>query len=1186
MASSSSAASPGFQVSHVDDVRRQRRLVVSRLGDYHEVHVTPLPSADDTATPGLSQSGVAPAASLVALVMDVSGSMAASKLLEPLKTAWKSLAKEYLATGLYRVVLIAWAYDVAHYELTEANLDVVFAELANDAVIQAKRASGKVAPNEFHEQYWSGRTMPRLGFERLLEVLNSTAACADLTVVFSTDGAFSQAPKDDYFGDVSGKVMTDAFLTELGAKMSALAIPVSMKYLGILQDHVPDAQRLMKVFPACEYSYAPDPFSIAPKTQTIVDAIREQVGTSMTLQVSVGGKVSNTLLVEGMYMVQTDTLTFPGLTSVSVPTSAAGDVPSEFFMHRRACFGIFTRIEMLKEEYFAGQSILQAVKECDQQLTALLATIEKVGTGGAEKNRTRKYLFSVMRFKNELQQFAAKQLQASEVANARLLLSKNQQLHLTLHNRYSNAVAKQITRNSDRVFEVKFDAKVEPTAGPADDARTFTVVAKVQQQQEAPGGPANSGTKEYTYQSVAVPRAVAEDESIDFITVDSFADAYASGDTRCQCVLIKKQPGETEFHTPSHIKLEAVNAQVTLSCILNTIQLRVEVEGYASLFDRPFTGETAAQFYNAVLPTYAPNLEVNARWRLRQLLGYINGGHELAFSNHSIDIYIPAVISLWSQYFETKSTKTLTDAVLLMLAFGKIKRWLKVGNQHAPKAFTAEQNVQMFLNGESGTHAFPSYWEPLIHAMLATRAVRSAPKAATAAATVSGVAPQLAPTSAASSEESKEQQEKAAQLQQQQEQVEQPVVEKEEEEESKEQQEAKADDVEADVVATMMGSMTLDKNHAIDWAKFRSVLMGEQMCKMAKYKGDGLYASCLVPMIKEIIAECNLLEVPDFKALPEFKGESEKMQQLVDGLVSKSRFELAARLLTVAPLLDAALWQEVERTYTIPVGLNARIQAALADDVTRVAVPTNPEVVAWTAVANDFPSNSTRRGMTKAPRDVLIKKAQLVLNESLDGERRRMFFKRRLDAFVETHGWFPMVMTPSQLAWLRAAVQYPDSDCERFIAEFQERFAAHLHNEQVFTKVPNEVYRERLAANLRLLWVERRSVLGQHGTAMTLSVTSLPKHRCGHPLCPEFLRFNRALESDHLKDLGLDLPPGDESRVWYPSMHMRLSENIHRSKADCVGVMMEGARRYCGAPHLEILQRMYESHWDMFSGQR
>ena len=1370
--SSSSAAAPVFEQFHVGDVQRQRRLVVSRWGDYNEVHVTPLQITQDqtaTATDTATPAAVPPAvSSLVALVMDVSGSMASSGLLEPLKTAWKKLAKEYLAAGLYRVVLIAWAYDVAHYELTEANLDEVFTQLANDRVIQEKRKNGTALPSDFHEEHWSGRTFPRLGFERLLQVLSQEPSpCSDLTVVFSTDGAFTQGEKDKYFGDVSGKVLSESFLTELGARVSALNMPVNMKYLGILQDHVPDAQRLMKVFPACTYSYAPTASDIGVKTQAIVDAIREEVGTSTTLQVSVDGKVSNALLVEGMFMVRTNQLEFPGLPPMQRSPNAP-TAPSDLFLHRRASHGVLMRLEGLKDQYLAGQSILQAVKECDQDLLSTLTAVEKLGTGGAEKNRTRKYLYGVMRFKNELQQFAAKQLQASEVGNARLLLSKNQQLNLTLHNRYSNAVAKQITRNSDRVFEVEFAAKVEPSTT-VTDATDFIVVAKVMQEQAAPGGSAKAGIKELTYRSNAVPRAIAEDETIDFITMDSFADAYASGDTRCQCVLIKKQPGEGEFHTPSQIKLEAVNAQVTLSCILSTIQRRVEVEGYASLFDKPFTGETAAQFYNAVLPTWAPNLEVNARWRLRQLLGYINGGHELAFSSHSFDIYIPAIISLWTQYFETKATKTLSDAVLLMAAFGKIKRWFRIGNQASPKAISPEQNVKLFLSGDHGAHAFPSYWEAVVHAMLTTRPVRSAAPSAQVSPMVA--ASTLAPDSAASAAvpvaevaESKEQQEASAgatavassmldvactnlctalvipvpaklhavinairskhdrayprwtphisiksrfvdpasfgavlpaletalqdqaafqvtlntvgsfdirdeasvHLSMSEENAEvqslfktvESTLAKLSSAKAKQASSSKAfhphltlgqcpgnkapswceelrawldaqggsftfevdhldvlqrdpnnkdvpfrvfktialkkdegeeeekDGVEAAQAALedlALEAAASSKHDNLDWSKFRSILMSEQLCKMAKFKGDALYAECLVPMIKEVITECDLMQVPDFTELPVFKGESDKMRQIIDGLVSKSRFELSARLLTVAPLLDAALWHHVESKYAIPSDLNARIQAALANEVTRVAVPSAPELVAWTAVANDFPSNNTRRGLTKSPRDVLLKKVQLVLNLSLDGERRRLFYKRRLDAFVHSHGWVPLVFTQSQEAWLRAIVQAPAGEGpDRFVAEFQQQFAAPLRNEQSFTKVPAEVYRERLEANLRLLWADRRNILGQQGQLLTLSVTSLPKHRCAHPLCPEFLRYNRALESDHLKDLGLDLPPADEFRIWIPSMHVRMADHIHRTKIEFVRSMMEIARRYTGEPQHAGLQAMYEAHWDMF----
>lgn len=1191
----------------LDDSKRRRRLVVQRLGSYHEVLVKPLAddvrsSSSTSASPDTSEL----ATSLVVLLADVSGSMEQSNCLAPLLSSWKALAKEYLLAGTHRVVFIPWANDSTSFHITdEASLNKAFDSFSQ--YFQNEKIN------------WNSRTFPRLGFDQLEVILkqlgvntsgsgsgSGSGSIQNVTLVFSTDGQFSQNPVDGYFGNVSHKVMTESYLTQLGAVMSGLGVPVSMQYLGILNDHVPDAKSLMRVFPACRYLFAATSAQIAPQTQVIIDALKEEVSTSNTLQVSIDGKTTNALLMEDMFMVNASIgkVLFPGaIQVVNSNDKVEVEAPSELFMLRKRCFDVLTLLHQLKEVYLSGGDILSSVKESDQQLTDVLQCVEKSGNGGAEKNRTRKYLFSVMRFKNELQQFAAKQLQASDVSNARLMLSKNQQLTLTLHNRYSNAIAKQITRNSDKVHEVTFetkmittlpvtsasseasagDATASPSSSTAAAATTaasggggggvdFVVTVSVQNGQVVPGGPSNIGSTMHTYTSKNVPTMVAHDETIDFITTDTFAEVYANGDTRCQCVLIKKQPGESEFHTPSHIKLDTINAQVSMSTIMSTIQQRVEVEGYASLFTRPFTGTTAVEVYNAVLPTYSPNFEANVRWKLRPLLGYIIGGHELAFTSHCIDIYVPAIVSAWSQYFENKSKKYLEDAMLLTLAFGKIKRWLRVGNAFDPKKITPEQNVHMFLNGDNGSHAFPNYWEPVIYAMLATRNVRrSIPM-------VSAVAVSVEASSTASACSSSTMQ---------------PHPNPESKEEQEEQNNApefkEADELESalDDLSLLQSTTASVENSSVsstpfkdlDWSAFRTILMGEQICKMSRYKSD-----LFKPMVQEIIIECGLTETPDFTLLPPFTGESDAMKKLVSEVVSTSQLELASRLLTVAPLLDASMWSHVETHYTIPANLHDLIQDALMDNSKRMPLPTVPEIVAWVCLAHDFPTNSTRRGLTKTPHAVLQDKVQTILNTELSEERRRLFYKRRLDRFVETHGWFPLVMTEHQLAWLRNAVQRPESDtnCDAFVREFQEQFSMHLGHEETFVKVPGVDYRARLEANLRCLWQDRRNVLGQHGTLLTVSVTSLPKNRCGHPLCPEFLRHNRALEQDHLKDLGLDLHPGDEFRVWYPSMHMRCQENIHRTKADFVQVMMEGARRYCGAPHQDIIRVMFESHWDMF----
>ncbi len=167
-------------------------------------------------------------------------------------------------------------------------------------------------------------------------------------------------------------------------------------------------------------------------------------------------------------------------------------------------------------------------------------------------------------------------------------------------------------------------------------------------------------------------------------------------------------------------------------------------------------------------------------------------------------------------------------------------------------------------------------------------------------------------------------------------------------------------------------------------------------------------------------------------------------------------------------------------------------------------------------------------------------------------------------------------MSPTDAIWFES-VQHRNLTLEAFVMEFRQRFAAQLAYES--TQFPDIDYDTVLAANLERMYNADIKNIG----AIGLSCTNLPSRRCAHPLCPQFMVFDRNVEHTHWRDMGSDILPGHQYRTWVPNMHMRMKEGIHLPKIAFVTKMMAYAKHYVDPQFLPKFETYYNWHYNQFS---
>jgi hypothetical protein len=1121
------ALAPSATRSVYSDKARSREFTITTSGRHHEIEIV---GGDLVATVDDSRP-------LTIFVLDVSGSMfdsgderngyAGSRIWavmdEMTKVAKRALAQENA------VELVLWAHDSAYHQVTLANVDTVFRQSVNIGAIAQRIHYRRNAPNEFKDLVWHGSTLPRLGFDRVQEVVElyrskragRTTTVSNITMLFATDGEFT---KDHPKRPLSpSQDLTDSFLRDLGKWLVDINIPVGMTYLGIIRDNVPDAQRILSVFPKTRYFYIEKASELRTKTDTIIEALETRIAGNMAYfkvyniigapdradsQTSIDRRLIQVSEL-GHYMFADDVV--PVDAELTSTVEVTGESQIRMLHIREKITAAVTTLDHLKDEHTRGVAIVDRLLEVDATLAAIRKTIEKEPRSSA-LNRTRMYHHSAARYKNAMQQFAAQQVHRDDLKNARLILSKQQDLVMACEDKYSISLAKQITRNSAKRREYT-------VSGPAcqnDETGEFTTFTIQVDFAAPPGG--QPDVKRFT--TAIVPQRVAFDEEIDPITAESWAEIYRSADTRGQAFLIEK-PNESAYHAPSRSKVKPALLNTAIQTFYDAVEQRVEVDGYDSIFTRPFKGMSADDTYNLVLPTYAPNLEYVAKFTLKRLLGYIIAGHEMAYPSRILDIYIPCIMSLWNRYAQQRDTKTLREAMLLTHAFRQIKKWTGLGSLHDPGVKTVEGALRQFVTGDSGTHNFMSLSEPLIYYLM------------------TGGNPTVTKT---------------------------------------------AEDGTVTTTPIVEGPETYQ-------SRFRHTMLAEKIFKIAHGRGDALYREHLVPMIKEIITETDLMNTERFPdgapvdglgnaQVPVWQG-TERLDALRQKFMGNFTTRGADSLMLMAEVLTPEVWEHVDTHYDVPADLNDRIKAHFQAKQPWVA-PLR-EVIPLIAIANDFPSNSTRRALFsdaskslgQRAREVFANRVKQTLDCEMGDIRREAVYQARLERIKPTHEGLPIICTPANENWINTIATMTE---EQWISGFRRRFDKQLVKEAELFRLPLARYMELLDINLRRIWAERAN-LGQVAT----SSTGMFYYRCGHALCPEFLNKQAdMLENGHLRGLGGDLPRQNKFRMWVPGMHLEMSRYVHRPKEEFMSHMREYGSRFSGEAFVPHLVEYYSWHWENF----
>ncbi len=601
-------------VKRVTYVNKSREITIANLsGGYNEISVRELPINSDSKTTNANsdkKTAVVEPQNIVMMMLDVSGSMFDSPFAGSLSTIhvlmreMQRIAQRELERGNL-VVLILWAADSAYHHVTRENIATIFSTSIDPEVV--KKSLGRPSTNEFREKTWWGMTLPRLGIERMQEVLMDYAGVPieSVTIMFATDGQFT-TPSISLVIPAE-RLLSDAFLRDTTQFLINQNINVNMVYMGIRNDHVPDAHRIMSVFPVTRYLYCATRDDIV-RNGAQLDTMLDERFNVRTISIEIDGKKSALTLSADRHMIRADEVRVVTGPDVIVLRSDS-ERPDEFILARRDIFSVYETLLTLKDAYFRTETIGDQLIACDTRLSEIDRRVGKMRSDGSERNRTRVYLYSVVRFKNQLQQYAAKQGHKEDLLNMRLVLSKQQDLVMTMNDKFSISIAKCVTRNRARREDYTVAHNMNVTKD--DEKRrdfqttvTFTPSRRVME-----------------YSTLAVPAALAESEETDPISVESYADIFAAGDTLGQAGLIVKKPSEQNFHTPSTVHVKAALVTMSLQTFYDAVEQRVETTGYDSLFTAPFAGMSSEDRYNIVLPTWSPNLSFQARYRLRPLLG-------------------------------------------------------------------------------------------------------------------------------------------------------------------------------------------------------------------------------------------------------------------------------------------------------------------------------------------------------------------------------------------------------------------------------------------------------------------------------------------------------------------------------------------------------------------------------------
>jgi hypothetical protein len=1217
------------KTAHVCTYRIEERVLckITRSGRYCEIHVRSIdddapafaaaastPTNDDSKRVQSSKND-AKCGPLLVLLVDFSGSMYAPDLASPMVRVLAAVAKRHCADG-GEVLLIPWAFSAAYYVLHERNIDSVLAEFkAGEERVQlcdAKRPELAWVPpatpeRRFMRPAWSAGTLPRTGLALMLECLTkyrtdrNGASPESVQVLFATDGEFQTSKI------VDETMLSDTFLGSLRQSILDFPAPISLVYLGIIHDHVPDARRILDAFPVSHYRFVQTADELSKCAEPDSELLLRLSETSLmrTFPLRVKQRVYNVPIDErgrGTLLLPPDSASgddvIPAFASARcVPISTVVNIQADPMLCLRAQFAhIGVRLCALQGAYAKSSAaeettrrtevlaVEKLLNEFDRQIRL---SSSSSSSSSSEKTWTRQLLYGMMRIKNGLQLLASAGAMVDPNVRARMLLSVNQDLKMSNVNKFSTTIAKQISRNAAKLCSWQSLTAVIAL----DEAKRTKFESRVKFEASSPDGAADE--KQVYVDNV--PRSIAEDTETEFMTADTWAELFARGDAKCHAFRLDRKPHESQLHAAAALRIQATNTQVALSSFYAAVEQHVAVNGFDALFDKPFTGITAcdADKYNVALPTWGPNIELASRFRLKPLLGLIQVGHELAFTSRSAEIYVPATLALWDRALGiARSRRAAEDALLMTNAWRHIRLWL---NMYRPQPndikfdnglLDPKDLLAHFMSGETGAHLFVEPLEPLLLAMITTpQADNNKSNSTLATSTASAIS-----TATAAS-----------------------------------------DDFKSKVTAAPKPSSTTDvkrldaetkKETAVAW-DWSSVLRGVQRevvfgaVHLSKMQGRDAIPTFVEPIMKALMTHpvvVNWIEqnpawcsrpatnwpqniVVDFERIVR---ETPEVSRVVSVMLQsvKSQLELANKLATVGAQLPPDTFAQIDRDYCAPdravvvaTASATAVDALSVEDVKSIGIVddlSGIQVVdgaAWLATSIELPSNSARRDAFKMlnenPLSPLMTMFKRVLDAKLTEESVFRDIKHRYEKVELDHAAMPMLFHPNDIKMVQEMAQLSATSAQ-FTAAFRSKFGEQLEmstkvwaarNNNKLSGIEMHQFIDRALTNLYL----KRNDFVRHPIPLTISC--LPDGVCSFLSCPMFLQPQPAGLSMHFEAHGSSLSAKHKYRHFVPRLHLTALQKYSQTvdKKSWMNAMQEYAATYVDNDQIPMYQARFEA---------
>jgi hypothetical protein len=831
----------------------------------------------------------------------------------------------------------------------------------------------------------------------------------------------------------------------------------------------------------------------------------------------------------------------------------------------------------------AKKMMIQSFTDLDSKIKQTLREINAVRVIGSEKNELRNRLYEVAKLKNNLIKLVAECVQ-SEFKDRLRLAQESDLLTDQLGGNVSETAAKFITRNSAKMFDHEiswkqmrmhhgavvsladdyvFTVTVAPTSGAKTKCESVAefpramefdcvsqivvacaegyvsgpspVVVKCDEAKEAELKKKNHASSDWwssfkranlVYTSIC-PAEQVEDKGIDLYSADTWQEVYMSPDgpdTKCYGFLLPKKPDQRKLHTPSQIKIESTNTELSFRTLLRNTEERVKVDGYDSLFTRPFVGSTAEEKLNFGLPV-GPYLEYFCRFELDKLLGYVYCGHELAAPTRWPDIYVAAVDSLLKELtvsypVGTVSTKRLQDCLSLASAFVKIRKHLKMPNIHlaslpagkevkdtrdAKDAKSDSSIMKLIEDGDLGTHSFPNITEVLIWILDEARKFSKVDKAVMSTSDALAFDVKL--------------------------QKLYPLIHRE---------------------ILIRGLRYADKS--------LSELFDKVIPEMKREMK--LHPLTVEEQLKSVAAE--------FKKLPLSAATETEIRRVI--LDPSSTKENIKKLNFVFALAKTTAYQTTfkGRNITPQEMTDLKNRLSVSQDTDSKSAESSMSktdecyyYLCIGALMHEFPLNKKRNKLCKSDQDIFTTLVKTrMIRDMAEDEKDEIYRDRQDSQSGLAHRSYPLSVSYEKLGHLHELIR--KADRKEFADGVMGLFANQLNYEIKTLAVRADAVRDNLCRVYDKLYANGTVGAQHHRSAgksliIELSINGLFKNRCGHLLCEKFLQYDSDIQSHFGPVEGSDLPAKHKYRSWVPDFHKVMQANIRNS----LPTYLTNVRKHC-----------------------